>query len=131
MGCESPNPPSAKLGLGKDSLALRNRPMVIGELVHQPVDQLRQQCALDRPPGFAAGRQPRPSPRLRPALVARTPQPTGCGADELHLAGLPRAVAPRALRRAPTPACRPAATAQCLASGAATPPMRRTSQGSP
>jgi hypothetical protein len=105
--------------------------MVIGELVHQPVDQLRQQCALDRPPGFAAGRQPRPSPRLRPALVARTPQPTGCSADELHLAGLPRAVAPRALRRAPTPACRPAATAQCLASGAATPPHAPHLPGQP
>ena len=74
--------------------------MVIGEFVHNPVDQLLQEFAFDRPTGFADGRQHSPSPVLRTALVERTHQKTVRCADELHVAGLPLAVAHLALSQA-------------------------------
>ena len=67
--------------------------MVIGEFVYNPVDQLRQEFAFDRPTGFADGRQHGPSPLLRTALVERAHQQTVRCADEIHVAGLPLAVA--------------------------------------
>ena len=67
--------------------------MVIGELVHNPVDQLRQEFAFDCPTGFADGRQPGPSPLLRTVLMERVHQQTVRCADERHVAGLPLAVA--------------------------------------
>ena len=74
--------------------------MVIGELVHNPVDQLLQEFAFDRPTGFADGRQHGPSPVLRTALVERTHQQTVRCADEIHVAGLPLAVAHLAISQA-------------------------------
>jgi hypothetical protein len=65
--------------------------MVIGELVHNPVDQLRQEFAFDCPTGFADGRQHGPSPLLRTVLMERVHQQTGRCADEIHVAGPNRA----------------------------------------
>ncbi|MGQ4808975.1 hypothetical protein NKDENANG_02370 [Candidatus Entotheonellaceae bacterium PAL068K] len=42
--------------------------MVIGELAHNPVDQLLQELAVDRPTGFTDARQRRPSPVLQTVL---------------------------------------------------------------
>ena len=80
-------------GLSKDRLDLGNRPMVIGKLVDNPVNQLRQEFAFHRPTGFADGRQHGPSPVLRTALVERAHQQTVRCADEIHVAGLPLAAA--------------------------------------
>jgi hypothetical protein len=44
-----------RLGLGENCLDLGNRPMTMGELIHNPVDQLLQEFAFDRPAGFADG----------------------------------------------------------------------------
>src|SRR5918992_1253150 len=80
-------------GLSKDRLDLGNRPMVISKLVDNPVNQLPQLFAFDRPTGFADGRQHTPSPFLRTVLVERTHQQTVRCADEIHVAGLPLAAA--------------------------------------
>ena len=67
--------------------------MVVGELVHNPIDQLPQEFPFNRPTGFADGRQRAPSPLLHTALPQRTHQETVRCADEIHVAGLPLAVA--------------------------------------
>src|SRR5215211_6369618 len=73
--------------------------MVIGELVHNPVNQLSQEFAFDGPTGFADGRQHGPSPVLRTVLVERTHQKTVRCADEIHVAGLPLAIAHLAISK--------------------------------
>jgi hypothetical protein len=67
--------------------------MVIGEFVHNPVNQLPQLFTFDRPTGFADGGQHTPSPFLRTALVERTHQQTVRCADDIDVAGMPLAAA--------------------------------------
>lgn len=67
--------------------------MVIGEFGRNPIHQLLQEFAFDCPTGFADGRQYGPSPLLRTVLVERPHQQTVRCADEIHVAGLPLAVA--------------------------------------
>src|SRR5262245_7560930 len=71
--------------------------MVSGACVHTPVNQLSQEFAFDGPTGCADGRQPGPSPGLRTVLVERTHQKTVRCADEIPVAGRPRAMAPLAI----------------------------------
>jgi hypothetical protein len=77
----------------QDRLNLRAGPLVVTHFVHNPVNQLFEKLGFDRSTGFADGPQHLPSPVLRTTLVQGVHEKTVRCADEIHVAGLPFAVA--------------------------------------
>src|SRR5215217_6754557 len=67
--------------------------MIHRELIHNPIDHMRQGLGFHRTTGFANGRQRPPSPVLRTTLLQRAHEETIRCTDEINVAGLPLAAA--------------------------------------